>query len=168
MWAMRQVTGLYQQQALLLRRVGGQMLAPPHSLQSLLLRWCWQMPAPPHSLHWLLSRWCWQTLAPPSARVWGLSGSHGCQIVITFWQPRLPEYGHCLGAMVARLSSLSGSHDCQSMGSFWQPRLPELLNKSLLPTDHKTQNNQQKPTNLAHLQTCCTENRPKYSRIIPH
>ena len=45
----------------------------------------------------------------------------------------------------------------------------EVLKKFLLPTDYKTQNNEQKPTNLAHLlQTCCTESRPKYSRIIPH
>ena len=32
---------------------------PPHSLHSLLSRWCWQMPAPPHSLHLLLWRWWW-------------------------------------------------------------------------------------------------------------
>ena len=36
------------------------MLAPPHSLHLLLMRWCWQMLAPPHSLHLLLMRWCWQ------------------------------------------------------------------------------------------------------------
>jgi hypothetical protein len=43
----------------------GSMLAPPHSLQLLLWRWCWQMPDPPHSLHSLLLRWCWQMRATP-------------------------------------------------------------------------------------------------------
>ena len=28
------------------------ILAPPHSLQVLLMRWCGQMLAPPHSLQW--------------------------------------------------------------------------------------------------------------------
>ena len=40
----------------------GRCSPPPHSLHSLLLRWCWHRLAPPHSLHRLLWRWCGQTL----------------------------------------------------------------------------------------------------------
>jgi len=36
----------------------------PHSMYSLLRRWCSQVLAPQHSLHLLLSRWCSQMLDP--------------------------------------------------------------------------------------------------------
>ena len=45
-----------------------QMLAPPQSLQALLMRLCRQMLVPPQSLHCFLPRWCSQILAPPHSR----------------------------------------------------------------------------------------------------
>ena len=51
----------------LLMRLCWQMLVPPQSLQVLLMRLCWQMPVPPQSLQVLLLRICWQMPVPPQS-----------------------------------------------------------------------------------------------------
>jgi hypothetical protein len=71
-----------------------QMLAPPHSMHWLHIRWWGQMLEPPHFLHVLLRRWCGQMLAPP----------HSLHLHRLLWRWRrqmLDPHAPCIGSFGA-------------------------------------------------------------------